>query len=185
MLEKIKIALRKADLGDVERICGWASSQDFVANLYDLETKDPKKLKARVIAMVEKSTSDPSDAIVMIAETPEKPVGMILYSRINWRSRNLHESTVIGEEEYKNKIYGLKFIHLMLDFAFKDLGMHKISGYVYDFNSRMSALLEGFGAIKEGYFKDFVKRGDKKYGATLYAFFDRNYPRFLKAISKY
>ena len=185
MLEKIKTRVRKADLRDVENICRWAASEDFINNLYDLDTKDPKKLRTRVVAMVENSTRDPSNEIILIVETPEKPIGMILYSRINWRSRNLYESTVIGEEEYKNKIYGLKFLHEMLEFAFKELNMHKISGYVYDFNGRMSSLIEHFGAIKEGFFKDFINRDGKRHGAAVYAFFDRDYPKFLDMISKY
>jgi len=185
MLEKIKTKMRKADLGDVERICRWAAAEEFLMNLYDLETSDPKKLKTRVIAMIENSTRDPSNEIIMIVETPEKPIGMILFSRINWRSRNLYESSVIGEEEYKNKIYGLKFMWEVLDFSFNYLKMHKINGYTYDFNGKMSKLADQFGATKEGFLKDFVKRGTKRYGAIVYAFFDRDYPKFLEMISKY
>ena len=185
MLEKIKTKMRKADLGDVDRICRWAAGEEFLMNLYDLDPKDPKKRKTRVIAMIENSTRDPSNEIIMIVETPEKPIGMILYTSINWKSRNLYESTVIGEEEYKNKIYGIVFIRSMLEFAFNELKMHKIVGYVYDFNTRMSSLIEHFGARKEGYLKDFVKRDGKRYGAKVYAFFDRDHPKFLEMISKY
>ena len=185
MLEKIKTKLRKADLGDVDRIRQWVTSGDFLMNLYDLDTKDPKKLKNRVIAMVENSTSDPSNEIIMIVETAEKPIGMIMFSHINWRSRNLYESSVIGEEEYKNKVYGLKFMCEVLDFSFNYLKMHKVTGYVYDFNGRMSNLVEHMGAKKEGFLKGFVKRNSKRYGAVVYSFFRRDYPKFLEMLSKY
>jgi len=176
MLEKIKMNVRRAVMADEGLIKKWMSGGEFVVNLYDGERE--------AVRMLEESSLELSRNIIFIAEA-EEAAGMILLEKIDRRNRNLCISIIVGEEALKNKIYGLKLLAEAVKLSFEELGMHKVTGYIYEFNQKAIKLVEAFGGKKEGRLRDFVQRGAQLHGALVYSFFKKDYPGLLELLKKY
>lgn len=69
-----------------------------------------------------------------------------------WRCMDM--SIIIGEKDAWGKGYGTDVGRLLLDYAFKRLGLHRVSVGVVSFNARALRFWEGLGFKKEGVQRD-------------------------------
>jgi diamine N-acetyltransferase len=69
-----------------------------------------------------------------------------------WRSTNM--TIIIGEKDEWGKGYGTEVGHLLLNFAFEQLGFHRVSIGVVGFNVRALKFWESLGFKKEGVERD-------------------------------
>lgn len=69
-----------------------------------------------------------------------------------WRCTDM--SIIIGEKDAWGKGYGTDVGRLLLDYAFKRLGLHRVSVGVVSFNARALRFWEGLGFKKEGVQRD-------------------------------
>ena len=69
-----------------------------------------------------------------------------------WRSTDM--TIIIGERDAWGKRYGTEAGHLLLDYAFRRLGFHRISVGVVGFNERALRFWESLGFKKEGVERD-------------------------------
>lgn len=69
-----------------------------------------------------------------------------------WRATDM--TIIIGEKDAWGKGYGTEVGHLLLDYAFKRLGFHRISIGVVGFNKRALKFWESLGFKKEGVKRD-------------------------------
>lgn len=69
-----------------------------------------------------------------------------------WRATDM--TIIIGEKDVWGKGYGTEAGRLLLDYAFKRLGFHRISIGVVGFNKRALKFWEGLGFRKEGVHRD-------------------------------
>ena len=68
--------------------------------------------------------------------------------------RNTDMTIIIGEKDAWGKGYGTEAGHLLLDYAFNQLGFHRISIGVVGFNKRALRFWENLGFKKEGVERD-------------------------------
>jgi RimJ/RimL family protein N-acetyltransferase len=68
--------------------------------------------------------------------------------------RNTDMTIIIGEKDAWGKGYGTEAGHLLLDYAFRRLGFHRISIGVVGFNKRALRFWESLGFKKEGIERD-------------------------------
>ena len=68
--------------------------------------------------------------------------------------RNTDMTIIIGEKDAWGKGYGTDVGHLLLDYAFRRLGFHRISVGVVGFNNRALRFWESLGFKKEGVERD-------------------------------
>ena len=68
--------------------------------------------------------------------------------------RNTDMTIIIGEKDAWGKGYGTEVGHLLLDYAFGQLGFHRISIGVVGFNKRALKFWESLGFKKEGVKRD-------------------------------
>jgi RimJ/RimL family protein N-acetyltransferase len=69
-----------------------------------------------------------------------------------WRSTDM--TIIIGEKDEWGKGYGTEVGHLLLNYAFEQLGFHRISVGVVGFNKRALRFWESLGFKKEGVERD-------------------------------
>ena len=69
-----------------------------------------------------------------------------------WRATDI--SIIIGEKDAWGKRYGTEAGRLLLDYAFKRLGFHRVSIGVVGFNKRALKFWESLGFKKEGVHRD-------------------------------
>ncbi|MCS4515774.1 GNAT family N-acetyltransferase [Clostridium botulinum] len=66
-----------------------------------------------------------------------------------------------GEEEARGKGYGTQVTELVLNFAFKELNLHRIHLTVLEYNHRAIKLYEKVGFRREGTYREFIHRDGK------------------------
>lgn len=74
----------------------------------------------------------------------------------------------LGNESERGKGYGKEAMKLLLEYGFNELSFHRIQLNVIEFNDGAIALYEKSGFKKEGIFREFVLRDDKRYNLLLY-----------------
>ncbi len=168
-----RLTLRKANLDDVPLLTEWLSNPDFAEYVFDVP-EETGQLRNKAIALIEKSSSEPSVNVILIARDI-KPIGLILMNNIDQKNKNASVSILVGDDSLKNKIYGLSLLYKSLEMAFEEMGLHKITGCTYEHNIKMINVLEHFGAIKEGLMKEYKLRDKKWLNMAIYAFFQRDF----------
>jgi RimJ/RimL family protein N-acetyltransferase len=76
-----------------------------------------------------------------------------------WRNTDL--TIIIGEKDAWGKGYGTEVGHLLLDYAFRRLGFHRISMGVVGFNERALRFWESLGFKREGVQRDVYYYDDE------------------------
>ncbi len=95
---------------------------------------------------------------VVLAED-DRPIGEAGLLRITepWRCADV--SMILGERDCLGRGYGSEAMRLLLDYAFGEMGLHRIGIGVFDFNAEAIRYYEknGFrreGVLRDGYFCD-------------------------------
>jgi RimJ/RimL family protein N-acetyltransferase len=76
-------------------------------------------------------------------------------------------SVILGHEEDRDHGYGADAISALLDYAFEELGLHRIGLSVFAFNPAAISTYEKLGFRTEGRLRQTVKRGEGFYDAIL------------------
>ena len=74
----------------------------------------------------------------------------------------------IGSQNSRGKGCGKETIDILLDYGFNDMDFHRIQLNVLEFNKSAIALYEKTGFKKEGMYREFVLRDEKRYDLYLY-----------------
>ncbi|PKK39909.1 hypothetical protein ABB02_00698 [Clostridiaceae bacterium JG1575] len=83
--------------------------------------------------------------------------------------------SIIFLKEAQGKGYGKEALTLLLDLAFQELNLHKVSLQVYETNTAAQALYEKMGFQKDGTFKKHVYRKGRYEAQHLFSLLDREY----------
>lgn len=86
---------------------------------------------------------------IRLLET-DKLIGSCQLHSINYIHRSAELQIRIGDLSERNKGYGTDAIHLLLNFAFKDLNLNRVYLHVFETNERALRFYEKCGFIKEG-----------------------------------
>ena len=98
---------------------------------------------------------------VIDAET-EELIGHISLARIDRNNRSARIGRVlVGNPEAKGKGVCSEMMRQVLDFAFDELNLHRVTLGVFDFNKPAIACYEKAGFQKEGLLRDHQKFGDE------------------------
>lgn len=89
-------------------------------------------------------------------------IGTAILSDIDWKNRNAEfHFKIISDENVRGCGYGTKAAKALLDYAFKQLGLHCIFMNVLDYNKASQRVAEKCGFKKEGILRKRVfKNGD-------------------------
>lgn len=74
----------------------------------------------------------------------------------------------IGNSSLRGKGYGKETMNLLLNYGFNNMKLHRIQLNVLEFNFPAIKLYEKSGFKKEGIFREFVLRDNKRYDLFLY-----------------
>lgn len=118
----------------------------------------------------EKSATDDSFAIHVRGE--RKPIGVISLMNVSEANSSADLSVILGPPEDRDQGYGADAIRTVLDYAFGELGLHRIGLSVFEFNEPAIAAYEKLGFRKEGRLRQAVKRDDVFHDAVLMSMLD-------------
>lgn len=92
----------------------------------------------------------PNDLIVAIDTADGRFIGTMGLHRIDWRSGHATSGAMIGEKEFWGKGYGTEAKMLLLDVAFNNLNLQRVSSAVIELNPRSQRYSEKCGYVVEG-----------------------------------
>ena len=104
----------------------------------------------------EKSITDESFAIH--ARGMREPIGVISLMNVSEANASADLSVILGPSEERDQGYGADAIRTLLDYAFGELGLHRVGLSVFEFNEPAIATYEKLGFRKEGRYREAVKR---------------------------
>ena len=102
-------------------------------------------------------------------------IGFVELGDVLWTHRNSWLTIAIGEPEYRSRGYGSEAIDLVLDFAFRELNLHRIQLTVFSYNQAAIHVYEKLGFQREGVYREFLERDGQRYDMYLYAMLRREW----------
>ncbi|MFC5604404.1 GNAT family N-acetyltransferase [Sporosarcina koreensis] len=104
-----------------------------------------------------------------------KPIGVTSLINIDYRNRNAECIIDIGEKNYWSKGFGREAFQLLLEFAFKELNLHKVFLRVFSYNERAIRLYQKLGFNEEGNLKEQLYRNGSWHGVVFMGLLKSNY----------
>ncbi len=102
-------------------------------------------------------------------------LGLIEIDGIIWSRGVAWLAIGIGERENWGKGIGGEAMTLALDFAFRELNLHRVQLTVFEYNERAIALYERLGFVREGVCREFMQRDGRGYDMYLYGLLRREW----------
>lgn len=160
LFESERIFLRKMTLEDTELYHKWRNDMDVMystnpaLDVYPLE--DTRSFVEHVIL-----GSNTAKGYIMVDKSDKQPLGIISLIQIDYKNRNAECIIDIGEKEYWGKGYGEEGMKLLLDYAFYEMNLHRVSLKVFSFNERAIQLYYKLGFKQEGSSRESLFRDGK------------------------
>ncbi|MFB6363349.1 GNAT family N-acetyltransferase [Paenibacillus elgii] len=149
LFESERIVFRKATADDAELYHAWRNDLEVIRStsplldIYDLE-----ETRQFVHQVILGSTS--SKSYILVDKTSATPFGITSLIQLDPKNRNAECIIDIGNKAYWGKGYGTEALKLLLDYAFLELNLHRVSLRVFSFNERAIKLYEKLGFRREG-----------------------------------
>lgn len=173
MLSNEQIVLRPLKIGDEALFFQWRNNLEYIRNTKSFRLPKTEGLESEWVN--QNMTDTTNKNVIFIIEHEEMAIGFIQLTGIDWISRNCYFGIAICEKEYRSKGFAHVSMHLLFDYAFNHLGIHKISLEVTDFNQNAIQLYEHFGFEKEGTLKEHYYWADNYHDVLLYGLLKSNY----------
>lgn len=106
-----------------------------------------------------------------------KLIGVTSLINMDYVNRNAECIIDIGDKNYWSKGFGGEAFNLLLDFAFKELNLHKVYLRVFSFNVRAIKLYQKLGFVEEGKLEEQLYRDGKWHDINFMGLLRKNYKR--------
>lgn len=102
-------------------------------------------------------------------------VGYAALDGILWSQGNARVTLAIGRREDRGQGYGREAMELLLGFAFGELNLRRLSLTVFSYNGAAKSLYESLGFVREGAFREFLRRDGETCDMELYGMLKREW----------
>lgn len=146
-----QIYLRPITADDTELAVRWRNQPSVVANfLY----RKPITQKDHENWLANKVFKGLVHQFIVCRNEDDKPLGSAYLQNFDEESRRAEWGIYLGEEQAYGKGVGTEAGHLILDYAFNTLGLHKVVSRVLARNTASARMSEKVGSIQEAYLRD-------------------------------
>lgn len=159
---KIRLtAIRKEDLPTYRQ---WASEESFGRFYTSSPIREESDKNANQLI------DDHSDSSFRFAIRPlnsEDFLGICAIDEIEWPHRVAWTSIALGQD-FQGKGFGKDAMQLVVNYAFNELNLHRLSLTVFGYNQGAIKLYESLGFRHEGTYREFLQRDGKRHDMHLY-----------------
>ena len=146
-----QIYLRPITTEDTELAVRWRNQPSVVVNfLY----RKPITRKDHENWLANKVMKGLVHQFIVCRNEDDKPLGSAYLQNFDDESRRAEWGIYLGEEQTYGKGVGTEAGHLILDYAFNTLGLHKVVSRVLARNTASARMSEKVGSIQEAYLRD-------------------------------
>lgn len=114
-----------------------------------------------VISFFLKSVEDDNRYFFLITAPDGRIIGESVINEIDWELRSANFRIGIFQSAERGKGIGSWAVETARDFAFEELGLHRLELDVFSFNPRAERIYLNAGFRREGVLRDAVMDGDK------------------------
>ena len=147
MIEGARVALRRMTLDDTVDVVRWRTDPAVIDYLFG----DDAPTRASHEQWFEKmmARGDRHEFIIVERDT-QRSIGAINLSDMDRRNSRAEYGILIGEPDARSKGFAYAASELILDYAFKELKLHRVYLYVFSDNSAAIKLYAQLGFQIEG-----------------------------------
>lgn len=153
VLRGARVTLRPPDDSDPPRFVEWLS---------DLEVTRYLGLRSGVALFQEeeffKKTGESKDDVLWMVEAEGRPIGITAIHEIDWVSSHGVTGTNLGDKTAWRKGYGSETMALRTEYAFRWLGLHKLTSSALDDNEPSKRALMKAGYREVGRHREHIFR---------------------------
>lgn len=112
---------------------------------------------ARTREYLQRFASSQTDLILAVVDQQsDQHLGNITLNRIDWINRKADTGLIIGKAEFRGRGYAFEAWSLLLDYAFRRLGLHKVTAGAIVDNTACIEVLKRLGFQVEGTFRSEI-----------------------------
>lgn len=153
MLEGQQVYLRKIELSDTANVVKWRNSES-VKNRFIYQQLFT--VESQIEWMKEMVDTGKVEQMIICEKETDRPIGSAYIKDIDRESQKAEYGLFIGEEVARGKGIGTEVGSLMLEYAFKGMGLHRIYSRVLADNVGSLISAERAGLQREGLFREDV-----------------------------
>ena len=167
LLRGERVRLTAVTKDDVPTMARWWADTDFL-RLYDSFPAFPQTAD-QLAKRLEDSEQGKTNFLMGIRPlNSEKLLGIIELDGIIWPHGTSSISIAIGEAAERGQGYGHEAMSLMLDFAFRELNLHRVFLTVFSYNTAAIAMYEKLGFMREGAYREHLQRDGQRFDMVVY-----------------
>ncbi len=147
-----------------ERFLRWNRDSEYW-RLLAVEPATPYTLK-QIKDFIEKELFSQQSSIFLFmirSLEDDRIIGEIGLEGVEWNHGDAFVGISVGEREYWDKGYGTDAMRVLLDYAFKELNLHRVSLTVFEYNPRAMRSYQKAGFVMEGRERSVIRRDGKRY----------------------
>lgn len=168
------VLLRRIEKDDMEYIYEWFMDSEFL-KYYDYMPPVPQSKEEIDKTFSDYEKSDESD--VFAIRINDKTIGIAGFDDIVKENKVATLFIGIGNKDVRGIGYGKEALNQLLEYGFNELDFYRIQLNVLEFNNAAIALYEKAGFKKEGIYREFVLRDNKRYDLYLYGLLKNEWER--------
>lgn len=139
----------------------WGRNTTFYRNMSE-ESPIPWSVKQRQMWAEQEEPNGRSLRLHILAHPDDRFIGFVGLYDLNTPHRDAWLGIGIGEPEYWSRGYGGEAMRLVLDYAFLELNLHRVTLDVFEYNPRAIHLYEKLGFRVEGRERRWVNRDGQR-----------------------
>ncbi len=152
----VRLGAQKAE--EKELLAKWSHDAEFLRQL----NFDPAVPRAASFFEDKKKDDGRSFQFAIRTLTDDQMIGFTGLS-VQWTHQTAWFWIGIGEPDYRSKGYGTDTTCLMLSYAFRELGLHRVGLGVFSYNTRAQRVYEKAGFTYEGTQRAALYRDGQRY----------------------
>lgn len=169
------VILKRLGLNYLPYIHKWRNDQQLMS-FYGLF---PCASMAKIERAVNKDIES-RDRLDLIVETLKgEVIGAAWLKRIDWRMRTCDLNMMIGENDFRSKIYGAEAEFLLLKYSMHELNMHKVYAKIVEFAHESQRLVSEAGFKKEAVLRKAVYQNGKYWNLFIFGLLQQEFETFL------
>lgn len=184
MALRSNIFIRRAEREDLDTVVEWMEDPDFQLFLYGDVTRSQRQIREQIVGLLGRAPGHTMPgALQLILESEEHgPVGLILLQNISWRNRSCSLDVYIGQKNFRKGIVIAVAFYRVMEYCFDELNLHRVSAYIYSFNSPSWRIMERTNAKRELTLKDHVVRDGEMHDMYCYGLLRREFDEFRESL---
>ncbi|MDP2661006.1 MAG: GNAT family protein [Dehalococcoidia bacterium] len=148
-----RVRLRPITWDDLGNIANWRNKA------FDSFFGDEYLTAVGQIAWFERYKADPTQRL-FIVETEGSPIGCIGLANIDRHHQSADLGrTLIGIDYERRNGYALEAVQILIDYAFKEMNLHRLSLEVFSHNEEAWHLYTAAGFVQEGILREAIWKG--------------------------